>query len=118
MPELQGAVPDVDLSTDTTLADVQTYYAGLSDPATEDPFLASWLDQFVASFPTLASEGSDAAAGARRDRCGNAVWTHRPSAFAAIADIVDYLEQETPVITLTARDDAASVNEYATVTGT
>ncbi|MEZ5873338.1 MAG: hypothetical protein R3D30_00385 [Hyphomicrobiales bacterium] len=61
LPELAASLTDVDLSTDTTLAGVQTYYAGLSDPATEDPFLASWLDQFVASFPALSSEGSDAA---------------------------------------------------------
>jgi Ca2+-binding RTX toxin-like protein len=53
LPELQAALTDVDLSTDDTLADVQAYYAGLADPAADDPTLANWLDQFHDIFPVL-----------------------------------------------------------------
>ena len=43
LADVQSTVADINLKNDTSLADLQAYIAGLTDPATEDPLLAAWI---------------------------------------------------------------------------
>jgi VCBS repeat-containing protein len=48
-------VADVSFEADTTLAGVQAYLAGLTDPTTQDPVLSAWISAITEAFPGLAA---------------------------------------------------------------
>jgi Ca2+-binding RTX toxin-like protein len=47
---------DLTFEADTSLADLQAYLAGLTDPATEDPLLAAWSDSMAEALPGLLAQ--------------------------------------------------------------
>jgi hypothetical protein len=54
LTELQGSVSDVNLATDSSLANLQVYLGGLANPLTNDSFLASLITYIDSSAPNLS----------------------------------------------------------------
>jgi len=130
LAEVQTTASNVNLSTDQTLANVQSYIAGLTNPLTSDPFLSAFIASINTDAPYLSSVINGDVQQALTGLASEQAPGFSGSAFAAISAAATQLASA--VSSVSAATDTGGVhinaghlvtvtlnlNEAVTVTGT
>src|SRR5262249_38243706 len=95
LSELRATLPDVDLSTNTSLEAIQAYFDGLANPLTDDPFLRIWQHNVTTAVPALDGIAADTAQQVLAQLDAATPVPATGSAFTAIEQVIAFLEGDT-----------------------